>query len=300
MKKIRTYFDVPEASACDIEGQLAARMARLQRRLADVRHTLAVVSGKGGVGKSVVTANLATALAADKLAVGVVDADLNGPSMARLLGARGTPLTVTADGVEPASGCAGVRVMSMDLLLAGDATPVEWAGPGSGSFVWRGTLEANTLREFLGDTEWGRLDYLILDLPPGTDRIVPLHELLPDLGGLVLISLPSDLSRFIVSKSLTMARKLDIPIIGYVENMAGYLCPHCGALGELFRPEGGNFEGVARLASLPFDPRFGSRTDAGEPDVLQRPGSPAGEAIRTLAAAVRTFFEGADYEVSVR
>ncbi len=300
MKKIRTYFEVPEASASDIEGQIAARTERMHRRLASVRHTLAVVSGKGGVGKSVVTANLATALAADGLAVGVVDADLNGPSMARLLGARGTPLKVTADAVEPATGCAGVKVMSMDLLLAGDATPVEWAGPGSGSFVWRGTLEANTLREFLADTEWGGLDYLILDLPPGTDRVTPLHELLPELGGLLLISLPSDLSRFIVGKSLTMARKLGIPIIGYVENMAGYLCPHCGGLGELFKSQDGGFEGVARLASLPFDPRFGSRTDAGEPDVLQRPGSPAGQAIRAIVAAVRTFFEGPEHEVPVR
>lgn len=291
MRKIRTYFDVSEASASDIEGQLAARRERVERRLAGVRHVLAVMSGKGGVGKSVITANLAAALAADGHDVGVLDADLNGPSMARLLGARRAPLRATDDGVEPASAAAGVKVMSMDLLLAADEAPADWMGPKSGSYVWRGTLEANTLGEFLGDTDWGRLDYLILDLPPGTDRIVPVSEAVPKLGGLVMVSLPSELSRFIVGKSLTMARKLDIPIIGYVENMAGYLCPHCGDLGELFQSERRGFDAVERLASLPFDPRFGAATDAGQPDVLRRPESPTGRAIGQLAAAVRAFFE---------
>ncbi len=292
MKKHRTYFDVSGASASDIEGQLAGRRQRVERRLAGVRHSLAVMSGKGGVGKSVITANLAAALAADGCAVGVLDADLNGPSMARLLGVRRAPLRVTADAVEPAPGAAGVRVMSMDLLLASEESPVDWTGPKAGSFVWRGTLEANTLGEFLGDTEWGQLDYLILDLPPGTDRIVPVSETVPNLGGLLMITLPSRLSRFIVGKSLTMARKLDIPIIGYVENMVGYLCPHCGEVGELFGGVGRGFDGVERLASLPFDPRFGAATDGGRPDVLQRPESPAARGICELASAVRTFFEG--------
>ncbi len=292
MKKIRTYFDVSETSASDIEGQLDVRRQRVERRLADVRHSLAVMSGKGGVGKSVITANLAAALAADGCAVGVLDADLNGPSMARLLGVRRAPLRVTAEAVEPASGAAGVRVMSMDLLLASEESPVDWTGPKQGSFLWRGTLEANTLGEFLGDTEWGQLDYLILDLAPGTDRIVPLSEIVPSLGGLVMVSLPSQLARFIVGKSLTMARKLDIPIIGYVENMTGYLCPHCEQVGDLFEGAGRGFEGIERLASLPFDPRFGAATDAGRPDVLQRPESPVGRGIRQVASAVRTFFEG--------
>lgn len=292
MKKFRTYFDVSEASASDIEGQLAARRQRVERRLADVRHVLAVMSGKGGVGKSVITANLAAALAADGCAVGVLDADLNGPSMARLLGVTGGPLRVTAGAVEPATGAAGVRVMSMDLLLAGEESPVDWTGPKAGSFIWRGTLETNTLGEFLGDTDWGRLDYLILDLPPGTDRVVPVNETVPRLGGLVMVSLPSPLSRFIVGKSLTMARRLDIPIIGYVENMAGYLCSHCGQVGDLFAEASRGFDGIERLASLPFDPRFGAATEAGRPDVLQRPESLAARGIREVAAAVKTFFEG--------
>ncbi len=290
MKKVRTYFELPDKTASDIVGQLAAQAERLQRRLSSVRHVFAVMSGKGGVGKSVITANLAAALADDGLAVGVLDADLNGPSMARTLGAR-PPLKVSDDSVEPALGVAGAKVMSTALLLAGDETPLEWVGPPQDSFVWRGTLEANILREFLSDTAWGELDYLILDLAPGTDRIAPVHDLLPDLGGVVVVTVPSELSRYIVSKSLTLSRKLGIPIIGYVENMVGYICQHCGQTGRLFESEDVEFDGTRRLARVPFDPGFGRETDAGRPGVLGQPDSEVARAIKTTASMVRTFFE---------
>lgn len=293
MKKIRTYSDLPDSTASDVAGQLAAQAERLKRRLAPVRHTLAVLSGKGGVGKSLVTANLAAVLADQGARVGVVDADLNGPSMARLLGAdRALPLKVTDQAIEPASGAAGVRLMSMDLLLAGGDAPVQWVGPSTGSYVWRGTLEANTLREFLSDTAWGELDFLILDLPPGTERVVPIHELLPDLGGAVVVTTPSDLSRYIVRKSLTMARELGIPIVGYVNNMSGYSCQHCGKVGPLFESDEPEFEDIPRLADIPFDPIFGYDTDSGRPGALQRPDSAGAQAVSLLADRVRTFFAG--------
>lgn len=292
MKRVRTYSELSDRTSSDIAGQLAAREGRLRRRLSSVSHIFAVLSGKGGVGKSIVTANLATALASDGLAVGVLDVDLNGPSQARLLGAESAPLRVMHTAVEPAVGALGVKVMSMGLLLERDDAPLDWVGPSEGSFVWRGLLEVNALSEFLSDTEWGELDYLILDLPPGTDRIAPVHDLLPNLGAAVVVTLPSDLSRFIVRKSLTMSRELGIPIIGYVENMAGYLCPHCGRMGSLFEAEAGSFEGTRRLASVPFDPVFGRNTDAGRPDVIERPDSEVAVAIRAIASAVRTFFEG--------
>ncbi len=291
MKRIRTYHELPDATASDIAGQLAAQAERLHRRLAEVEHIFTVMSGKGGVGKSVITANLAVALASEGLRVGVVDADLNGPSMARLLGAPREPLAVDEDAVKPAVGAAGVKVMSMDLLLEGDEAPVRWAGPPSESFVWRGTLEANTLREFLGDTDWGTLDYLILDLPPGTDRILPVHDLVPNLGGVLAITIPADLSHFIVGKSLTMSRELGLPLIGYVENMAGYVCEHCGERGQLFEGNDPGFGAVPRLTSVPFDPEFGRETVAGRPYVMQHPDTEVGRAIRELASAVCTFFE---------
>ncbi len=291
MKKIRNYFDLPDATASDIAGQLAALTRRLERNLESVKRIFAVMSGKGGVGKSFVTANLATVLAREGLAVGVLDADLNGPCMARLLGAERKPLRVTRDDVQPGVGAAGVKVMSMDLLLAAPSAPVEWTGPASDSFVWRGTVEANTLRQFLSDTAWGELDYLILDVAPGTDRISPIHDLLPGLGGVIIVTVPTTLSHYIVGKSLTMARQLDIPIIGYVENMKGYVCPSCESVGPLFQPQGSGFEGVARLGEIPFDPKFGAETDRGRPAVLQRPDSVAGREILKITVAVREYFE---------
>ncbi len=292
MKEIRTYHDLPDATQSDIAGQLAAKAERLRRRLTHVRHTLAVISGKGGVGKSLITANLAAILAARGLRVGVADADLNGPSMARLLGAAAGPLAVGDDAVEPATGAAGVKLMSMDLLLEPGDTPVNWVGPLEGSFVWRGTLEANTFREFLSDTDWGELDYLLLDTAPGADRIVSVHSILPELGGVVLVTLPSELSRFIVKKSLALSQELGIPIIGYVENMAGYVCPDCGAVGPLFEAEGQDgLDGVDRLVRIPFDPFLGRDTDEGRPGALERVDSPAARAFASLADGIQTFFE---------
>lgn len=292
MGRLRTYSEVLGGTASDVDGQLAARAERVRRRLANVRHTVAVLSGKGGVGKSVVSAALALGLAREGLAVGVLDADINGPSIARLLGADRSSLTVGEEGVEPAIGAAGVKFVSMDLLLRDGESPVQWSGPDTGTQLWRGTLEANALREFLADTVWGRLDYLVLDLPPGTDRIAPLHDLLPDLGGAIVVTLPSGLSRFIVGKSLTMLHRLDIPILGYVENMSGYLCPHCEKLGPLFVEEGGSFEGVRRLASIPFDPRFGADADAGRADPQAGSHSAVAESVGEVVAATRSFFEG--------
>lgn len=290
MKKIRTYYDLPGETRSDVVGQIEAQVRRLRRRLERVRRTVAVLSGKGGVGKSVVTANLAAAWAAQGRRVGVVDADLNGPSMAKLLGVAERRLRVRADAVEPAVGAAGVKVMSMDLLLAGDDAPVAWAGPEAESFVWRGTLEAGTLREFLADTDWGELDILLLDLPPGTDRVEPVHALLPGLGGAVVVTLASDLSRFVVGKALRRLRDLGMPVVGYIENMAGYVCPHCGEIGRLFGESAG-FDGVPQLARVPFDPELTDLADAGRPFVLERPDAAAARAILAAADAVDRFFD---------
>ena len=288
-EKMRTYHDLTGGPS-EVAEQLAAMRERLERRLATVRHSVAVMSGKGGVGKSVVSANLAAALAAQGLAVGVADADLNGPSMARLLGAKVGPPRITERGVEPAVGAAGVRVMSMDLWLERDETPVRWVGPESDTWVWRGAAEASALREFLGDTVWGELDYLILDLPPGADRLGTVRDLVPGLGGVIAVTIPSGLSRFVVGKSLSMARDLGVPVLGYVLNMAAYGCPHCGETGPLFGTDV-SFDGVDRLAEVPFDPELGRLADAGRTCVLERPGSGAGLEFRALADRVRAFFE---------
>lgn len=291
-RKLRGYSDLPDGTASDIAGQLTARRERLQQRLSAVRHVLAVMSGKGGVGKSLIAANLAAAMASEGWAVGVLDADLNGPSMARLLGAADASLRFSAESVEPAVGALGVKLMSMDLLLAGDETPLRWRGPTRERFLWQSTLAANVVREFLSDTNWGRLDYLILDLPPGTDSITAIRDLLPGLGGMLAVTLPSRLSHFVVRKSLVLASELGIPVIGYVENMAGYVCPDCGGVGPLFESDAADFPGIRRLTSVPFDPAFGRDTDLGRLEAVVGADSEAGRAIRVLAAKVSEFFEG--------
>src|SRR5207249_11237030 len=156
----------------NIAGQVEAQQGRLKQRLESVRTVVAIVSGKGGVGKSALTANLACCFALDGWKVGVLDADLNGPTQANVLGVRGRRLVIADSVVEPPSTDLGVKVMSMDLLLPTDAAPLTWDAPiQDEAHTWRSAMEANALRGFLADTNWGTLDVLLLDLPPGTDRL---------------------------------------------------------------------------------------------------------------------------------
>jgi ATP-binding protein involved in chromosome partitioning len=278
---MKRYRDIAGDGGSDIVGQVEAQHARLAARLGDVRAILAIVSGKGGVGKSSMTANLAGAFALAGARVGVLDADLNGPSMAAMLGVRGRTLRVTGDGVEPPAGALGIRVMSMDLLLAGDATPLTWDAPSQAeAHTWRGTMEANALREFLADTAWGALDVLLIDLPPGTDRLATVVGLVPALGGTVVVTIPSDVSRLVVRRSITVARAAPAPVLGLIENMAGAF-PGPGA--EALALE----SGVPFLGRVPFDPGLAEAADRGEPYVAAAPTTPAGRALTAIAARLR-------------
>src|SRR6267143_375211 len=215
--------------------------------LAGVGRLVAVMSGKGGVGKSFVTAHLARALARAGQKVGVLDADLNGPTIPRLLGAACAPLTAHSDCVEPVVGVDGVRCVSMDLLLQ-DGAPLAFRGPQAESFVWRGALEAAALREFLGDVAWGALDTLLLDLPPGLQRIHELGDLLPALPPVLTVTIPTPESRDAVRRAMRDARDLGTPLLGIVENMVdGQFAGTAGAdLAAEF--------GVPLLARIPWHP----------------------------------------------
>jgi ATP-binding protein involved in chromosome partitioning len=203
---VKKYKDIVGDGGSNIVAQVEEQQVRLKGRLSRVRHIVAVVSGKGGVGKSSVAVNLAAAFASDGYAVGLLDADLNGPSIAKMLGVRDQALTVTEGGVEPAVSAQGIRVMSMDLLLPSDATPLTWDAPTQAeSHTWRGSMEANALREFLADTAWGPLDLLLVDLPPGTDRVATVAGIIPALSGIVVVTIPSEVSHLVVKKSITVA-----------------------------------------------------------------------------------------------
>jgi ATP-binding protein involved in chromosome partitioning len=286
---MKRYRDIAGDGGSGIAAQLEARDARLRARLARVRRTVAVVSGNGGVGKSSLTANLAAALGGQGYGVGVLDADLNGPSIAKMLGVRGQTLRVTDAGVVPARAETGVRVLSIDLLLPSDETPVVWQAPTqTEAYTWRGTMEANALREFLADTDWGALDVLLLDLPPGADRLPTVSELVPGLAGAVVVTIPSDVSHLVVTKSITLARQTGVRVLGLVENMAGYVCVGCGRGESLFEGPGGERTavrcGIPFLGRVPFDPRLAAAADRGRPFVLDHAESVAGHALREIAA----------------
>jgi len=279
---MKKYRDIAGDGGSDIVGQVEAQQRRLRERLSAVRAVVAIVSGKGGVGKSALTANLASCLAQGGCRVGVLDADLNGPTMAKMLGVRGQRLVVAPAGVEPPRTSLGVKVMSMDLLLPSDSAPLTWdAETQHEAYTWRGSMEASALREFLADTNWGELDALLLDLPPGTDRLATVASLVAELAGTVVVTIPSDVAHLVVRKSITVAGQVKAPILGLVENMAG-LFP------------GPDAAGLAREASIPFlgrvpfDPALAAAADRGEPFVAVAPESAAARALAEIAQALRS------------
>lgn len=288
MRRIRTYNEVGPAGG-SVPEQVVAQRDRLARRLADIRAVVAVASGKGGVGKSALTANLAAALASDGLRVGALDSDLNGPSLARMLGVAGSRLAIRDDGIEPPAGAAGVRVVSMELFQQGADAPLRWKGPEGDGWVWRGVVETGTLRELISDVRWGSLDVLLVDVAPGTDRIARLLELIPRPDALLLVTTPSEMTRRVVGRSIRLVREAGLERVGLVENMAGWICPDCGARTELFEPAGPEpeAESIERWGTIPFDPRLARATDDGRPFVLTQPDAPAARALRDLTARLR-------------
>jgi ATP-binding protein involved in chromosome partitioning len=304
MRSIRTYRDVADPGGEDVLAQVVEQNDRLAARLARVDRIVVVASGKGGVGKSAIAANLAAALADGGARVGAADADLNGPSLGRMLGARG-PLVVGEDGVAPAAGAAGVRVMSMDLLLDEDDAPLRWRGeagagadaPGGPAFLRQSLLEAGALREFLADTAWGNLDFLVIDAPPGTDKLVRLLELLPRVDALLLVTTPSEIARFVVAKSARLARDAGVRDVGLIANMTTHRCAACGHDSPLFDDDGARrlaaSTGLPVWAEIPFDARLPHATDAGTPYVLAHAyaQAPAARALRDLASRLRRHAE---------
>jgi ATP-binding protein involved in chromosome partitioning len=268
----RTYHEVTEPDRSRLGEQVGRQRARVAARLTSVRRTIAVMSGKGGVGKSYVTASLAVG-AARSLAggVGVVDADLKSPTVARFLDVRG-PVRVTENGVHPPVSPHGVRVMSTSFLLD-DGAPLAWHEHPGERFVWRGVLETGALREFLSDVVWGTLDLLLVDLAPGADKLLDLAELVPQLTGAIAVTIPSDESHAAVRRSMQAARQQGVPLLGVVENMSGYACDACAQTRPLFSGDAGaalarEFE-VPLLARIPF--RSASATAPGvRDDAIER------------------------------
>jgi len=268
--------------------QRELEMALIRSRMSKIKHKIAVISGKGGVGKSLVTVNLAVALAKHGRngKVGVLDADIHGPCVPKMLGMKGEVLQSGPPGVFPATGPLNLKVVSMGFLLPSDDAPV----------IWRGPLKMGAIKQFLSEIVWGSLEYLLIDLPPGTgDESLSVLQLLPEMDGVIIVTIPSEVSQDVVKKAVSFARKMDTPIIGIVENMSGIVCPHCGERIEVFGTGGGeNISvemGVPLLGSIPLDPRISTAMDAGTPFIAAQPDSPAARAFQAIVEKIETFTE---------
>jgi len=243
----------------------------------DVKHTIAVSSGKGGVGKSTVAVNLAVALRGTGASVGLIDADVYGPDIPLMLGSRGKP-GMFDNRIIPVE-AHGLKMMSIGLLV-NEREPLVWRGPMIHSFI----------QQMLRDVMWGPLDYLVFDMPPGTgDAQLSLSQVIP-LGGVVMVTTPQDVALLDVRKAVGMFQRLNVPILGIVENMSHFVCPHCGGTTPIFGDTGGQRVaeefGTPLLARIPLDPETRIAGDEGTPITLRKPESAQAAAFRALALAV--------------
>lgn len=246
-----------EQNAAKEAGKSCAPSSFEEHALSDVKHVIGVVSGKGGVGKSMVCGLLAVSLQRQGFKVGVLDADITGPSIPRMLGLANQHVQTLGNMFLPSITSTGIKVMSANLLLENEDDPV----------LWRGPVLAGAIRQFWSETNWGELDYLLIDMPPGTsDVALTVFQSLP-VDGTVIVSSPQDLVQMVVGKACNMAEKMEIPIIGLVENMSYVQCPDCGKKIEIYGPskikETADQYNIKCLGRLPINPELAAACDRG-------------------------------------
>ncbi len=235
----------------------------LEERLSRIGRTLMVLSGKGGVGKSTVAVNLALSLAAQGQRVGLLDVDIHGPSIPKMLGLNGQKLGARDNEIIPIECFGKLHVVSMGLLLEHDDQPV----------VWRGPLKYNVIKEFLQNVMWGKLDYLVIDAPPGTgDEPLSIGQLIKERASAVIVTTPQQVATIDVAKCITFCNQLGLPVAGIIENMSGFICPHCGKEVDIFSKGGGKELAermkVPFLGAVPLDPEIVRSGDSGQPYIL--------------------------------
>lgn len=284
---------------CDVESRCSTKekkeheKTRLQQKLFHIRHKVMVMSGKGGVGKSTVAINLAAALALRGHQVGILDADLHGPDVPRMLGIDDRHLTGNSDGIDPVEVFKGFKAVSM-ALLAQDPDK---------AIVWRGPLKHTAIKQFLGNVNWGDLDFLFVDLPPGTgDEPLSVAKLIKEVDGAIIVTTPQDVALLDSRKAVNFSRLINVPVLGIVENMSGMTCPHCGESIDLFKVGGGEKAaeemGVHFLGRIPIDPRVVLNCDSGQPLVVDSTESAAKTAFTELTEKVLERLESSKDEAA--
>ncbi len=279
---MKGYHDITGDGGSGIVEQVLEKRARITENLSAVRHLVAVGSGKGGVGKSTLTLQLASVLENRGLAVAILDADFNGPSQARLAGVRDAVLVPGAGRLPLPRTRSGIGVFSMGSLVP-EEVAVDFESVAQGeSHTWRATKEFSVLGEILCAFDWGRLDLLLVDLPPGAERTLQYAEFLGPKTQFVLVTIPTDLARGVVARSVAALRKAPNRLLGYVENMSGYWCPDCREVKPLFAPTEDRDLGIPCLGAVPFDPELARLSDQGL-SVTERPDSPVARTLRGVA-----------------
>lgn len=259
-----------------------AQDIRIYDNLNQIANVITILSGKGGVGKSTVSVNLAHSLAKEGHAVGIMDIDIHGPNIPKMLGIEDRQFSGAHEAIEPVEILPNFHAASIGLV---GYDPSE-------ALIWRGPMKIGLVRQFLGDVTWGKLDYLIIDTPPGTgDEALTVAQLIPQMKGAVIVTSPQDVSILDSRKSMTFADKLNLPILGIVENMSGFVCGHCGKVTEIFGKGGGakaaEAVGAPFLGAVPIDPTIVAAGDQGRPFMAQFPDSPAAQAFGNIITGIK-------------
>ena len=264
---------------------------RLRINMDKIRHKIIVMSGKGGVGKTTVAVNLAYALSQSGAKVGIVDTDIHGPNIAKMLGIEKETIGGTEMGkLKPIEVRPNLKAVSMALLGYDTDRPI----------IWRGPLKAGVIKQFLADFEWGELDYLVVDSPPGTgDEPLSVCQLIPKITGSVIVTTPQDVAVLDSRKAVLFSKELNIPVIGIIENMSGMVCPHCGKDIDVFKKNGGikasNELNVPFLGSVPFDLEFVEAGDNGTPFVAFENPSKSAQAFSQIVKKIEEFVNKPKY-----
>jgi ATP-binding protein involved in chromosome partitioning len=234
--------------------------SKIKNNLLKIKHKILVLSGKGGVGKSTVSSNLAVSLTEKNYQVGLLDVDIHGPSIPKILGLEDKKPGATESGIIPVMYSPNLRIMSIGFIISDNDSPV----------IWRGPLKMTAIKQFIGDVEWGKLDFLIVDLPPGTgDEPLSIAQIIPNCDGAIIVTTPQDVALNSVRKSIRFVKQMNMPVIGIIENMSGFECPHCRKKIDIFKTGGGlkaseDFQ-INYLGKIPIDPSIVKSGDSGVP-----------------------------------